>query len=111
MVNVSGVQTVEVGYRNDVRSKVPKESLMLTDDENIVDLQFAVQYVLKDPTEYLFNKQAIRHQFCTTCGIESFAYATSPDGTPTVAVNLNCLDGVDAHAMALKAHVYDGASK
>jgi membrane protease subunit HflK len=46
-----------VGYRNDVRSKVPKESLMLTDDENIVDLQFAVQYVLKDPTEYLFNNR------------------------------------------------------
>jgi modulator of FtsH protease HflK len=57
VVNVSGVQTVEVGYRNDVRSKVPKESLMLTDDENIVDLQFAVQYVLKDPTEYLFNNR------------------------------------------------------
>jgi len=57
VVNVSGVRTVEVGYRNDVRSKVPKESLMLTDDENIVDLQFAVQYVLKDPTEYLFNNR------------------------------------------------------
>lgn len=55
VVNISGVRTVEVGYRNDVRSKVPKESLMLTDDENIVDVQFAVQYVLKDPTEYLFN--------------------------------------------------------
>ncbi|MBL8535178.1 MAG: FtsH protease activity modulator HflK [Betaproteobacteria bacterium] len=57
VVNISGVRTVEVGYRNDVRSKVPKESLMLTDDENIVDLQFAVQYVLKDATEYLFNNR------------------------------------------------------
>jgi hypothetical protein len=62
-------------------------------------------------TEYLFNKETIRHQFCTICGIESFAYANSPDGTPTVAVNLNCLDGIDARALALKAHVYDGASK
>ncbi|MFO1319916.1 MAG: FtsH protease activity modulator HflK [Burkholderiales bacterium] len=58
VVNVAGVRTVEVGYRNDVRSKVPKESLMLTDDENIVDVQFAVQYVLKDPTEYLFNTRS-----------------------------------------------------
>lgn len=57
VVNVSGVRTVEVGYRNDMRSKVDKESLMLTDDENIVDLQIAVQYVLKDPTEYLFNNR------------------------------------------------------
>lgn len=57
IVNISGVRTVEVGYRNDVRSKVPKESLMLTDDENIVDLQFAVQYVLKDPTAFLFKNR------------------------------------------------------
>jgi membrane protease subunit HflK len=27
---------------------------MLTDDENIIDLQFAVQYILKDPVEFLF---------------------------------------------------------
>ena len=57
VVNVSGVRTVEVGYRNDVRSKVPKESLMLTDDENIVDVQFAVQYVLKDPGAYLLKNR------------------------------------------------------
>ena len=49
IVNLSQVRTLEVGYRNNVKSKVLKESLMLTDDENIVDLQFAVQYVLKDP--------------------------------------------------------------
>jgi len=54
IVNLSQVRTLEVGYRNNVKNKVPKESLMLTDDENIVDLQFAVQYVLKDPMEYLF---------------------------------------------------------
>jgi modulator of FtsH protease HflK len=54
IVNLSQVRTLEVGYRNNVKNKVPKESLMLTDDENIVDLQFAVQYMLKDPTEYLF---------------------------------------------------------
>ena len=57
VVNVSGVRTVEVGYRNNVKSKVLKESLMLTDDENIVDVQFAVQYVLKSPTDYLFNSR------------------------------------------------------
>src|SRR5947209_4023942 len=28
---------------------------MLTDDENIVDLQFAVQYVVTDATKYIFN--------------------------------------------------------
>jgi membrane protease subunit HflK len=57
VVNLLGVRTVEVGYRNNVKSKVLKESLMLTDDENIVDVQFAVQYLLKSPNDYLFNSR------------------------------------------------------
>ncbi|MBI4195312.1 MAG: FtsH protease activity modulator HflK [Betaproteobacteria bacterium] len=58
VVNLAQVRTVEVGYRNNVKSKVLKESLMLTDDENIIDVQFAVQYVLKSPNDYLFNSRA-----------------------------------------------------
>lgn len=58
VVNVAQVRTVEVGYRNNVKSKVLKESLMLTDDENIIDVQFAVQYILKSPSDYLFNGRA-----------------------------------------------------
>ena len=57
IVNLSTVRTVEVGYRNTVKTKVLKESLMLTDDENIIDIQFAVQYTLKDPLDYLFNNK------------------------------------------------------
>ncbi|MCO6427563.1 FtsH protease activity modulator HflK [Nitrosomonas communis] len=56
-VNVSQVRTVEIGYRNNVRSKVLKESLMLTDDENIIDIQFAVQYILNSPENFLFNNR------------------------------------------------------
>ena len=58
VVNVEQVRTVEVGYRNNVKSKVLKESLMLTDDENIVDVQFAVQYILKSPSDFIFNNRA-----------------------------------------------------
>ncbi len=57
VVNLSQVRTVEVGYRENKNNKMLKESLMLTDDENIVDIQFAVQYLLKDPGEYLFNNR------------------------------------------------------
>ena len=39
VVNVTGVRTVEIGYRNNVTSKVQNESLMITDDENIIDIQ------------------------------------------------------------------------
>ncbi len=58
VVNLSQVRTVEVGYRENVKNKMLKESLMLTDDENMIDIQFAVQYFLKDPGEYLFNNRA-----------------------------------------------------
>ncbi len=59
-------------------------------------------------TEYLFNKKAIRHLFCRTCGVESFAYGNMPDGSPTVAMNVNCLEGVDPRA--LKSQHIDGKS-
>ncbi|MEQ1556107.1 MAG: FtsH protease activity modulator HflK [Gallionella sp.] len=57
MVNLSQVRTMEIGYRDNVKNKMLKESLMLTDDENIIDIQFAVQYILRDPGEYLFNNR------------------------------------------------------
>ncbi len=56
-VNISQVRTVEIGYRNNVRSKVLKEALMLTDDENIIDIQFAVQYILNSPEDFLFTNR------------------------------------------------------
>jgi membrane protease subunit HflK len=57
IVNLALVRSVEVGYRGNVKTKVPKESLMLTDDENIVDVQIAVQYLVKDAKDYLFNNR------------------------------------------------------
>lgn len=56
-VNVSQVRTAEIGYRDNVRNKQANESLMLTDDENIIDIQFAVQYTLKDPVAWVFNNR------------------------------------------------------
>lgn len=57
IVNLTGVRTVEIGYRGSERNKVLNEALMLTDDENIINIQFAVQYVLKDPVKYLFENR------------------------------------------------------
>lgn len=62
VVNMEQVRTIEVGYRSaegsSSRSKELRESLMLTDDENIIDLQFAVQYNLKNVEETLFNNRS-----------------------------------------------------
>lgn len=57
LVNISGVRTLEVGYRGSEKNKVLKEALMLTFDENIINIQFAVQYILKDPVDYIFNNR------------------------------------------------------
>jgi modulator of FtsH protease HflK len=62
VVNLEQVRTIEVGYRSAgdaaARSKELRESLMLTDDENIIDLQFAVQYNLKSVEDFLFNNRS-----------------------------------------------------
>ncbi|MFQ5937294.1 MAG: FtsH protease activity modulator HflK, partial [Acidiferrobacterales bacterium] len=58
-VDVQNVFQMEVGYRSNERtgrvSRVPKEALMLTEDENIVDIEFAVQYRIANAADYLFN--------------------------------------------------------
>ena len=63
VVNMEQVRRLEVGYRSSgegsgIKVKQPKEALMLTEDENIIDLQFAVQYNLKNATDYLFNNRS-----------------------------------------------------
>ena len=61
---VTQVQRVEVGFRSvgqgrtfqqGANRSLPEESGMLTGDENIVNVQFSVQYQIKNPVEYLFN--------------------------------------------------------
>ena len=55
-VNVEQIRRAEIGYRSDAGDQsVPPESLMLTRDENIVDVGFAVLYRIKDAQNYLFR--------------------------------------------------------
>jgi hypothetical protein len=60
-----------------------------------------------DLKEYLFNKHRIAHQFCTTCGVETFARGQAP-GTQqvTYAVNVRGLDDIDIGALTPKP--FDG---
>ncbi len=58
IVNVKEQRFIEVGYRSGGRQgagSVPKEALMLTKDENIVDVRLAVQYQVKDAKDFIFN--------------------------------------------------------
>jgi hypothetical protein len=54
-------------------------------------------------TEYQFNKHAIHHLFCATCGVQSFARGKRPsDGANVIAVNARCLDGVEPESLKVK---------
>ena len=58
VVDVAKIRSVEIGYRSAggrPESNVLSESLMLTNDENIVDLKIAGQYRINDAAQYLFN--------------------------------------------------------
>ena len=59
-------------------------------------------------TEHRLAGETIARRFRSTCGVESFAFGTMPDGTKTVAIDADCLDRVDPRA--LEAHHHDGAA-
>ncbi len=59
IVNIEQQRFLEIGYRSGGRQQaigsVPREALMLTEDENIVNVQLAVQYQVKDAKDFLYN--------------------------------------------------------
>ena len=65
-VKVDEVKKMEIGYMTvsmgpPVRYRdIPEESLMLTGDENIVSIQFILQYNIKDAIKYLFDVRDVR---------------------------------------------------
>ena len=58
-VPVTTTRSVEIGFRTQDRGgairNVDEESLMLTGDENIVDINFVVQWFVSDASKYVFN--------------------------------------------------------
>ena len=59
-VNIEEIRTAAIGYRAGTNTRsastnVERESLMLTQDENIVEIQLAVQYKVKSASDYLFK--------------------------------------------------------
>jgi membrane protease subunit HflK len=56
-INVEQLRNQEIGFRSSggSLSSVAHESLMLTEDENIIDIKFSIQYRVSDARDYLFN--------------------------------------------------------
>lgn len=57
IVSASQLRSVEVGRRAVVQSTGLKDSSMLTQDENIIDIRFTIQYRLKDTAQFLFENR------------------------------------------------------
>lgn len=60
-VNAENTNTINIGFRGNTSGStvggrdVPLESLMLTGDQNIIDIDFVVQWRIKNAADYLFN--------------------------------------------------------
>lgn len=68
---------------------VPRDQLRLLTEE-------------QDASTYLFNKHAIKHRFCSTCGIHPFGEGTDPKGNKMAAINLRCVEGLDLSSVPVK---------
>ena len=56
-----------------------------------------------DLASYEFNRHMIRHKFCSTCGIQSFALGKNPKtGAQMAAINVRCLDDLDPDAFKVR---------
>ncbi len=69
--------------------------------------QFTLRSGEDSLASYQFYKHNIKHRFCATCGTQSFAEGSTPDG-PMRAINLRCVPEIDLDA--LKINKVDGAS-
>jgi modulator of FtsH protease HflK len=57
LIFVTQIRSVDVGRDNVVKATGLRESAMLTEDENIVEIKFAVQYRLNDARAFLFESK------------------------------------------------------
>lgn len=74
---------------------VPRGQLrLLTPEENIAT--------------YTFNKHAIKHHFCSSCGIHPFGEGVDPEGNRMAAINIRCLENIDLDKVPVQQ--FDGRS-
>ena len=67
------------------------------------ETQFKLLSGAADLTRFEFNRHLIQHQFCATCGVQSFAIGTHPKtGAKMAAINVRCVDGVDVETLKVK---------
>lgn len=120
-VNIDQVRTIEVGYQGgNTNATVLKEALMLTQDEAIVEVKFAVQYKVVDAAKYLFNvvdpdntlAQATESAIREIVGKSNTDYVLT-EGRSDIAQNVRTLiqeiiDRYNTGLIVLDANMQDG---
>lgn len=71
IVDIARVRTAEIGYRTEAGTAraVLEEAQMLTGDENLVEVQLFVQYLVNDPVAFLFHVRNAEEVLVTTAEI------------------------------------------
>ena len=71
LVNVESIRLVEIGFRttNAGREPLLQEALMLTEDENIVQVELVVQYRVANSRDFVFNVQEPERVLHTTAEV------------------------------------------
>ena len=110
-IPVTRVERVEVGTRtaigrttNTTARKVPEESLMLTGDENIVDIEFEVQWKVRDPAKFIFN---VRDPELTVKSVSESAMREVVGRTPIASALTEGRGSIELEAKNIIQHVLD----
>lgn len=107
--SVTHINRLEIGYRtSEVRGasgrQVPEEALMLTGDENIVDINFTVFWLMKDAQSYLFN---IRNPEATVKSAAESAMREVVGETPIAAALAEGRGKIESQTQALLQRILD----
>lgn len=105
-VPVTTIQRVEIGAKsNDRGRKLLEESLILTGDENIVDIDFEVQWKVRDAGKFLFN---VRDPEATVKSVAESAMREVVGRTPIASVLTEGRSKVEQETREIMQQVMDG---
>lgn len=106
-VDIANIRGLSVGFRSggtnrQTNSNVGRESLMLTQDENIVDVKLAVQFRVKSASDYLFNvkdpdtslRQSIESAIRETIGKSNMDYILKEGRADVTAQTMEQVQGI-----------------
>jgi membrane protease subunit HflK len=107
--SVTHINRIEIGYRTgDARAaagrQLPEEALMLTGDENIVDINFTVFWLIKDAQSYLFN---IRNPEATVKSAAESAMREVVGETPIASALAEGRGKIEQQTQALLQRILD----